>query len=140
MRPRILMALLCSIAFAKLTNAGELLHLKNGSFDPSKKLQSLSQQDIQTRYYIIQFDKHPTALNYKELNDQGVEWLAYLPDDALIVKLPQGRKIDKLKLTGLRATWPYHSELKVAPGLNLINVFNKNHLTSLSVKIFLRTY
>ena len=136
MKPGMLLALLCTFACVNFTYAGESLHLKAGSFDPSQKLLIQNQETTQTDYYIIQFERSPSALNYKELEQQRVEWLAYLPDDALIVRLPKGLEIVDLKATGLRAYWPYQQEFKVDPQLKKINVFNKDYRKNLSVKVF----
>ncbi|MCB0356797.1 MAG: hypothetical protein KDD40_07300, partial [Bdellovibrionales bacterium] len=89
MKPRILMSLLCFFACGVTAQAGERLFLKAGIIDPiTHKLKSQSNA-TKTNFYILQFERSPSALNYKEMESQKIEWLAYLPDDALIVRLPK---------------------------------------------------
>ncbi|MCB9024696.1 MAG: S8 family serine peptidase [Bdellovibrionaceae bacterium] len=136
MKPRMIMAILFCFTMYQQVIAGENIHIIAGNFDPLTQVKSLNSEEILTQYYILQFHNSPTPKNFEELKSQNVKWLAYLPDDALIVKLPNTLLVKNIKLTQLRAAFPYMSEFKIHPSLKKVNIFNKTQKKIISIKAF----
>ncbi len=73
---------------------------------------------VNGRYYrFIRFSQLPMEAQKKQMEDLGIRFLNYIPDNAYIVSIPQGFDLSQLKNFGAAGTLPNSYNLKMTPAL-----------------------
>ncbi|MCB0408404.1 MAG: S8 family serine peptidase [Bdellovibrionales bacterium] len=118
--------------------AGEKLYLQSETIDPLKNSdQKLFSEIPNQKNFIIQFEKAITEANKAEIQKNHFQIVAYVPDDALIVRAQWNGKGKTLKsISGARSVMPFQARWKMSTSLPAANIFNASQRVSLLVKTF----
>lgn len=116
------------LLFSPAVFAGEVLHLRSGSFDPlnlpSETSIALSESDASSEtadLWIVQFQETPSQGSIKALAQRKITVLGYIPDDAYLVLSPSGKPDTGDK--AVRWVGVYLPAFKVQP--QLVDVLRK---------------
>lgn len=101
--------------------SGELIHTRGGTFDPTTRnpvapigsLNRIIADDAVP--YIVQFTGRIQAQWTDSLRDLGVEVVAYVPDDALLVRTTEAVAERLAAQDGVRALWEQAPILRIDP-------------------------
>ena len=138
MRPRngfaslLIVALLLPLS----SYAGEKLHLKSGIIDPLNIVDSQVVDEKTESFFIVQFHAAPTSEDRQSLKRLGFHTWGYVPDDALLVEVPDGVNVSNFKSQNLRSVVPYHWSYRLSPAFTHINVFNAGETVGVTVRLF----
>jgi hypothetical protein len=107
-----------SIKQASQSTANQLV-LAVGSFDPLNETLDFSQSKIisknNSKYSIVQFEAGKADSQW--LQNQGIEVLSYLPNNAFIIKSDKNTKTSLVKNSSVRWQGPYLPQYKISPEL-----------------------
>ena len=130
--PLLVVLMLCShISFAQEVPSKReednryRLSLKSGSFIPPKNIAEINVNDINQKaskaggksFVIIQFENIPTAAEKKQLQQQGIELLDYVPNNAYTATITGSLNIIALKQAKGRAVVELTAAQKMEPSL-----------------------
>lgn len=113
------------------------LYLKSGTLELKTQF-SFGQgaTDFSTKYYIFKYNKTPSQQHFSELKKFNIQWLRYIPDNALLVLLPKATSNPQVDLKDIMIKVPYLPKFKMNSDLNAISVFNQHHLKTVNIKLF----
>lgn len=128
-----------------LATAGEMIHLKRGSVDPTHTesinkvmpSQMTLQEAMSTKYFIVQFSEVITEADKAFIAEKGAEILRYIPEDALIVKAsPESVAHWQEENKSVRAVIPYLHGFRMSEDLEPASVFSQFKRAKVSIKLF----
>jgi hypothetical protein len=121
---------------ATTAQAGDLLRLRVGTIHTTNMTTAnLRNSQVQTRYFVVQFKSKITRADQTQIRTLGLKVYNYLPDDALLVKIPAARLVAVAQMSNVRTILPFAKEWRLSPELQSVSVFNQNANTQVIVRV-----
>ncbi len=140
MNKLLVLVLLMGLAFS--ANAKELklkhsaIDLKNSGFQAMGLDQNSNLGELNSKYFVVQFENVITQADRKELESAGFEVLQYLPDDAYIVSGTISKAIQfKNRKQNVYEIAPYLPEWKLSSELMTMSVLDNDNRVILNLRL-----
>ncbi len=128
MKFTIVLTSLITLFFSITGYSGTLIRLNSGTISTSGFGEmTIPATGTIVSEWIIQFKSHITETNKKSLNGIGIKILAYMPEDALIVRSTSSQ-LQSLNKSEIQAVLPLAASMKISPEIQ--NSMNSNSATT----------
>ena len=119
--------------------AGNTLHFQTGAVSTGIQALSVGQQASifqknSTQYFVVQYDRHVSNIDKKQLENAGLKVLSYFPDDAYIVKTLRAPSLNGVQ--GIKTVVPFLPQFKISPHLGVLDAMSANREERVVVQLF----
>lgn len=134
----LLIATVLCLSGAQL-HAGTQLKLNTGVIDTSEPSRLLSAELLNQTEWLVQF-KTPVTENLKSrLQKANVVIHSYIPEDALLVRMPFATALEVNQWAQLQSLLPFRAEMKLSPELGAVSAVTSQARETLIVSLFNQT-